>query len=224
MIHNDKILEGFVAVKERLEALEEGSGSHTHTASQITDLVEAVQDIIGSTVVEGSNVTVDYDDTAGTLTVSSTGGGLTDEQVRDLVAGFVSAGGNISVDHDDAANTLTFSVTGLAISSISGLQSALNNKLDIGSFPTLDELTDVVVAGATDGQALVYDSGTDTWGPGTVETAPPDLTDYYTKGQVDSIVDDMVTSTDVTSIVKLTQAAYDALGTKDANTLYIIVG
>jgi lysophospholipase L1-like esterase len=33
-----------------------------------------------------------------------------------------------------------------------------------------------------------------------------------------------VTGTGITSIVKLTQAAYDALGTKDAATLYVIVG
>ena len=34
---------------------------------------------------------------------------------------------------------------------------------------------------------------------------------------------DVVTSSDVKSIVKLTQAAYDALATKDANTFYVIV-
>lgn len=28
----------------------------------------------------------------------------------------------------------------------------------------------------------------------------------------------------ITTVVQLTQAAYDALGTKDANTLYVIVG
>ena len=41
-----------------------------------------------------------------------------------------------------------------------------------------------------------------------------------------AIVDDTnaVQSTDVTNIVELTQAAYDALGSKDANTLYVIVG
>ncbi|RVP95734.1 phage upper tail fiber protein [Sinorhizobium meliloti] len=33
-----------------------------------------------------------------------------------------------------------------------------------------------------------------------------------------------VGSTSVSTIVKLTQAQYNALGTKDANTLYIIIG
>lgn len=33
-----------------------------------------------------------------------------------------------------------------------------------------------------------------------------------------------ITSTTVTAIVEMTQAAYDALGTKDPNTLYVIIG
>jgi len=33
-----------------------------------------------------------------------------------------------------------------------------------------------------------------------------------------------VTSTTITALVKLTQSAYDALPTKDAATLYVIVG
>lgn len=34
----------------------------------------------------------------------------------------------------------------------------------------------------------------------------------------------VVASLDIRDIVKLTQAEYDALGSKDANTLYVIVG
>lgn len=36
---------------------------------------------------------------------------------------------------------------------------------------TLDELTDVDVGSAIDGDSLIYDSGTDTWGPGTPAAA-----------------------------------------------------
>lgn len=49
--------------------------AHTHTASDITDLVEAVQDIVGAMTVAGANVTVSYDDSSGLLTISATGGG-----------------------------------------------------------------------------------------------------------------------------------------------------
>lgn len=43
---------------------------------------------------------------------------------------------------------------------------------------SLDGLSDVNVAGATDGQALVYDFATETWVPGTVggSTGGSDLT------------------------------------------------
>lgn len=47
----------------------------TQTASTISDFQESVEDIIGSKVVAGSNVTVTYNDATGTTTIASTGGG-----------------------------------------------------------------------------------------------------------------------------------------------------
>lgn len=51
------------------------SSSHTHTASQVTDLTEVVQDVVGAMVVAGTNVTATYNDGAGTLTIAASGGG-----------------------------------------------------------------------------------------------------------------------------------------------------
>lgn len=56
-------------------------------------------------------------------------------------------------------------------------------------------------------------------------------TDFVTEGQMNALVTAVaaaipanpVESTTITTIVSLSQAAYDAIGTKDANTLYIIV-
>lgn len=48
---------------------------HTHVSTDITDFNEAVEDIIGSKIIAGSNVTVSYNDTTGETTISSTGGG-----------------------------------------------------------------------------------------------------------------------------------------------------
>jgi hypothetical protein len=51
----------------------------THTGSQaaatISDFAEAVDDRVAALLVAGANVTLSYDDVAGTLTVSATGGG-----------------------------------------------------------------------------------------------------------------------------------------------------
>jgi hypothetical protein len=62
------------------------TNSHTHTASQITDFSEAVDDRVGVLVKAGNGVSVAYDDTAGTLTVSSTmtGVGLVDGDKGDI--------------------------------------------------------------------------------------------------------------------------------------------
>lgn len=47
----------------------------------VTGLVESVQDIVGTMVVAGTNVTKSYNDTAGTLTLSAAGGGSGDPDV-----------------------------------------------------------------------------------------------------------------------------------------------
>jgi hypothetical protein len=49
--------------------------AHTHTSSEITDLAETVQDIVAAQLVEGSNITLTYNDAAGTLTIDAAGGG-----------------------------------------------------------------------------------------------------------------------------------------------------
>jgi hypothetical protein len=51
------------------------TASHTHTASDITDFSEAVDDRAAALVVGGTDITVTYDDGAGTLTIDSTAGG-----------------------------------------------------------------------------------------------------------------------------------------------------
>lgn len=73
---------------------------------------EQVEDIVGALVTAGTNVTVDYDDTAGTLTISATDTQLTDEQLQDKVAAFLTAGTNVTIDYDDTTNTLTINASG----------------------------------------------------------------------------------------------------------------
>ena len=49
--------------------------SHTHTASQVTDFSEAVDDRVGSLLVAGTNITLNYNDPGNTLTINGTGSG-----------------------------------------------------------------------------------------------------------------------------------------------------
>ena len=59
------------------------NAGHTHAASEVTDFAEAVDDRVGALLTAGSNVTLTYNDGAGTLTIAATGGGsgLTQPQV-----------------------------------------------------------------------------------------------------------------------------------------------
>jgi hypothetical protein len=83
---------------------------HTHTASQITDFAEAVDDRVGALLVEGAGIDLDYNDGSGTLTVATTITQYTDEMAQDAAAAIIvnATHTNISVSYDDNANTLAF--------------------------------------------------------------------------------------------------------------------
>jgi hypothetical protein len=86
---------------------------HTHLSTDVTDLTEAVQDILGATIVGGSGATVTYNDAANTLTIGLTGGtGATDpEVVRDTIGAALVGVGLIGVTVDDAADTISITTT-----------------------------------------------------------------------------------------------------------------
>lgn len=50
-----------------------------------------------------------------------------------------------------------------------------------------------------------------------------DLTNYYTKAETDTLLNAVNDKFDGLKLKKLTQAEYDALTTKDSNTLYIVI-
>ena len=52
------------------------ASSHTHTAAQVSDFSEACDDRVAALLVAGTNITITYNDAAGTLTVAATGGSL----------------------------------------------------------------------------------------------------------------------------------------------------
>ena len=91
-----------------------GSDPVAIASSQITDLAEAVQDIVGAFIVAGTNVTVSHDDAANTFTINATasGGGSTDpEVVRDVIGAAMVAGSGIQITVNDAGDTITIAST-----------------------------------------------------------------------------------------------------------------
>jgi hypothetical protein len=56
--------------------------NHSHSSSNISDLTESVQDIVGSGfLVAGTGITLNYNDSANTLTISSSGSSVADGSI-----------------------------------------------------------------------------------------------------------------------------------------------
>jgi hypothetical protein len=93
---------------------------HTHTAANISDLTEAVQDIVGAFLGAANGAQVTYDDANNTLVVAFTGsvGGTYDpEAVRDTIGAALIPLGLITINANDAGDTITIGTTATANSS-----------------------------------------------------------------------------------------------------------
>lgn len=127
-----------------------GSGPHVHTSDQVTDFAEAAQDAVAALLEGVSGVTLSYNDTANTLTITGGGSaGLDAEAVRDAIGVAIVGVPPISIVVNDAADTITISTTATqnatdaalrdrathtgaqAIASVSGLQAELNSRARI---------------------------------------------------------------------------------------------
>jgi hypothetical protein len=83
---------------------------------------EAVRDLMGSTLVAGTNVTVTVDDVANTITIAATvgSGGLTAEEVHDLIdAHVLGTADQIVATASDVDDTLTLSLAEAVTTSLS---------------------------------------------------------------------------------------------------------
>ncbi len=94
---------------------------HTHTASQITDFSEAVDDRVNALLVAGSNITLVYDDTLNTLTISSAGGG-TVSSVFGRTGAVVATSGDYTTAQVTESGNLYFTDT-RARATVAGISS-----------------------------------------------------------------------------------------------------
>ena len=130
---------------------------------------EAIADKIGGIIQGSGSTTVTYDDTADTITISSTG--KTQEEIEDIVNGLVVGGTNITSTYDDTAGTLT--LAGLSDADVRGLVSAggdLSYNSSTGAFSfterTDEQVQDLVGAqlvtnGTHSGITAAYDDAGD---------------------------------------------------------------
>ena len=89
-------------------------GDHQHPSTGITDLTEAVQDIVGNFIKAGYGTTVEYDDVGNQFMVHATGGGTgsTDpEIVRDVIGVAMLADTGIQITVNDEGNQIIIKST-----------------------------------------------------------------------------------------------------------------
>jgi hypothetical protein len=90
------------------------NGKSTSDLSEGTNLYftdERVDDRVNNLLVAGTNITLTYDDTANTLTITGTDTTLSQEQVEDFVDNVLVAGTNVTITYDDTAGTITIAST-----------------------------------------------------------------------------------------------------------------
>lgn len=73
---------------------------------------ETVDDRVAALLQAGTNITLNYNDAANTLTITNSASAApTTENIQDIVAALLVAGANVTLNYDDTANTLTINST-----------------------------------------------------------------------------------------------------------------
>ena len=160
--------------QSKANTAETNANSYTDGAVR-TD--EEIQDVIGALVQAGANVSIDYDDVANTLTISSsfTNTQRSDEEIQDVVGALVQGGSNVTASYDDVSNTLTISATDTNTQrSDSEIQTAINGDGDHGSTAQHDYFTSGDAVSAIGGSK--NDGGTGTsalWSASKISSVIP---------------------------------------------------
>lgn len=87
---------------------------HVHVASNITDFSEAVDDRVADLLVAGTNITLNYDDVANTLTINASGGTVVNRPQHQLLLGIGTNGVNSSPNAVFNATTGLFNINATA--------------------------------------------------------------------------------------------------------------
>ena len=153
------------------------------TIDLVADLLteEAVEDFVAGAITAGTNVSVTYDDAAGTITIASTDTNtqLTQEQVEDFVGGMLDGTETfITVTYDDTNGNIDFVVPvkdedNMASDSASHLATQQSIKAYVDSQITAEDLDFQADSGGAlsidlDSETLTFTGGTgiDTSGSG----------------------------------------------------------
>ena len=184
------------ATQNSSDAFLRARGNHTgtQTASTISDFTEATQDVVGSSVVAGANVTVTYDDSTGLTTVAASSG-TSLPVVRAITANETLALANINsfgVNSTTSNYTSTIPAqAAVAWTADAELHFLPSNTGDITVTAAAGVSLNGVVAGSltlstTNGAATLKRTGADSWWLGGVIGTAADQRDGLGLGSADS--------------------------------------
>ena len=153
----------------------ESSGTLTFTADLseiLTDFNERVDDRVNAMATAGSNISLTYDDAAGTLTIASTDTQLSTEAVQDIVGAMFSSNTetNIAVTYDDSDGTIDLVA-------------------DLLTEEAVEDFVNGMIVGGTNVTATYDDAA------GTLTLAATDTNTQLTQEQVEDFVGGMLGGT-----------------------------
>lgn len=93
------------------EAPEDG-GTYARRNAAWEEISEKIRDVIGATLVQGSNITISVNDAGDTITIAGPAPGLDAEGVRDTIGATLVEGANIDITVNDAGDTITIAAPG----------------------------------------------------------------------------------------------------------------
>lgn len=74
------------------------------------NIAERIRDVVGATLVAGTNITIAVNDAGDEITINASGSSYGDEQARDAIAAALVEVAGIDIVYDDVAETITFTV------------------------------------------------------------------------------------------------------------------
>ena len=86
------------------------------SASKVSDFSEAVDDRVAALLVEGTGITLTYDDGSDTLTIDASGLGYTDEEAQDAVGNILTNSTTITFSYSDITPSISAGVNSNSIS------------------------------------------------------------------------------------------------------------
>lgn len=156
---------------EQTLTFDPATGNLSISNGNTVNLTEGIQDAVANMLIAGTNVTLTYDDGAGTLTIaaSGTGGGasdlgsLTDVDTTGKADGYVLAYNSATSTWEAQDNTLSIDSTGRVFTVALGSQSvSFEDQVGLTSVRVAD-LQDVDTTGEATGSIMLYDATSGNW-------------------------------------------------------------